>query len=104
MRLRSVIVSLGLLVVALVMIYAQSGAGVPEKGFVPDEVTAIRIAEAVLAAIYGDWKIAAERPYHAVLTGGLWSVEGTLHTALGGVALVRLRRQDGAIISVSHGK
>ncbi len=104
MRSRALIMILGLLVVALAVTYAQSGIRIPEKGFVPDEATAIRIAEAVLAPIYGDRKVAAERPYHAVLTGNIWSVEGTLHTQLGGVSLVKLRREDGAIISVTHGK
>ncbi len=88
------------------MISAQNEVGkkIPERGFVPDEKTAIKIAEAILAPIYGDQQVAGERPFHAVLVGGIWSVEGTLHSDLGGVATVRLRRKDGAILSVIHGK
>ena len=78
---------------------------VPRNGFVPDEKTAIRIAEAVWAPIYGEEQVAKERPFKAHLKGGIWTVEGTLPTGRdGGVAVAEIRKADGKIIRVSHGK
>jgi len=74
------------------------------KNYVPDEQTAIKIAEAVLIPIYGSQKVAAERPFHAHLNGNIWTIEGTLHSDNGGVAMVRMERSDGRILSVVHGK
>jgi hypothetical protein len=77
---------------------------ISQKNYVPDEQTAIKIAEAVLIPIYGSQKVAAERPFHAHLDGNIWTIEGTLHSELGGVATVRIARSDGRILSVTHGK
>ncbi len=78
---------------------------VPDAGFVPDEVTAIRIAEAVLIPIYGQKKVGSERPFSAKLTKGVWKVEGYLpEGASGGVAEVRIDKRDGRILHVIHGK
>ena len=80
-------------------------AYVPPEGFVPDSVTAVRIAEAVLAPIYPAADLAGQRPFRARLERGVWTIEGTLPTnAVGGVALVELSRLDGRIIRVSHGR
>lgn len=76
----------------------------PSQGYVPDEQTAIRICEAVLTPIFGAEKVIMERPFHAILKGDIWTVEGTVHTPNGGSAEVRLRRSDGRILSVTHGK
>jgi hypothetical protein len=57
-------------------ISAQSHSYVPKEGFVPNEKTAIRIAEAVLGPIYGEVQIAKERPFAATLKGGVWTIEG----------------------------
>jgi hypothetical protein len=88
----------------------------PKSGFVPDSTTAIKIAEAVLAPVYGEKKIVAERPFSAELQGDVWIVTGTLHCTdgqgnsvptdycHGGVATVRLSRIDGRILSMIHGK
>lgn len=77
----------------------------PEGGFVPNELTATRIAEAVLIPIYGEDKILAERPFTAKLSGHVWIVTGNLPPeADGGVAEVRIDKRDGKILRVSHGK
>ena len=77
----------------------------PDAGFVPDEATAIRIAEAVLIPIYGEKKVVSERPFSAKLKGHVWHVEGYLPPgAFGGVAEVSLDKRDGRILSVIHGK
>lgn len=39
----------------------------PKDGFVPDEVTAVRIGEAVLSPMYDEAKVASERPFSASL-------------------------------------
>lgn len=77
----------------------------PKDGFVPDAITAIRIAEAVLTPVYGEEKIKSERPFTATLRKGVWTVEGSLPEGwLGGVAVVEISKEDGRILRMSHGK
>jgi len=77
----------------------------PKNGFVPDERTAIAIAEAVLIPIYGEEHIKSERPFKATLKGGTWHIEGYLPEGLvGGVAEVRISKADARIIHVTHGR
>jgi len=76
----------------------------PKNGFVPDEKTAIRIAEAVLTAIYGEKQINSEEPFSAKLHNGVWTVEGSIAEGVeGGVAIIKLSKENGTIISVTHG-
>lgn len=78
---------------------------VPKEGYVPDEATAIAVAEAVLVPIYGRDKIQSERPFHAKFESGTWMVEGSLPEGReGGVATVKLLKSDGRILFVIHGK
>jgi hypothetical protein len=80
-------------------------AMIPGNGFVPDQITAVRIAEAILGPIYGQHKIESERPFTAILTGATWKVEGYLPPGVdGGVAEVWINKRDGRILRVSHGK
>jgi hypothetical protein len=81
----------------------------PFNGFVPDSVTAIKIADAILVPIYSERDIAKERPLHAKLVGDVWSVEGTLPcgtegACIGGVAVSEISKKDGRVLRVSHGK
>ena len=77
----------------------------PKGGFIPNEQTAIRVAEAVLSPIYGEQQIMSERPFHAKLHGDVWTVEGSLATGVdGGVATIHLDKKTGAVISYIHGK
>jgi hypothetical protein len=81
----------------------------PKDGYVPDTLTAIKIAEAVLVPIYGEKIINEEKPLKAVLKDGVWTVEGTLHCpegqrCLGGVAIIEISKDDGKVLRVSHGK
>jgi len=76
----------------------------PKDGFVPNEDTAIRIAEAVWLPIYGE-EIYGEKPFKAVLEEGVWIVTGSLPEGhLGGVAIAEISKEDGRILRVSHGK
>lgn len=77
----------------------------PPNGFVPDESTAVRVAEAVLRPIYGEEKIKKERPFSAKLEGDIWTVTGHLDEGYhGGVAEIRIAKSDGRILEVGHGK
>lgn len=106
-------------VLTLVLLFApnaeslrQRDSHVPKSGFVPDAQTAARIAEAVIAPIYGDEVIQKERPFVAELNerGDVWTVHG--HPASdaekagwhGGVAVVEISKASGCILRVSHSK
>ena len=80
-------------------------AYVPPAGFVPDSLTAVRIAEAVWTPIYGAAQIQGQRPFRASLQGDVWTVEGSLAPGwVGGVALAEISKRDGRILRVSHGR
>jgi hypothetical protein len=76
----------------------------PKNGWVPDEATAIRIAEAVAIAQWGEPQIAKERPFKARLRDDVWTIMGTLHPqgAFGGTAVVQLSRNSGAVLLALH--
>jgi NTF2 fold immunity protein len=77
----------------------------PAAGYVPDAATAIKIAVAVWEPIYGAKQIAGEKPFHAALHRGVWTVQGSLpEKTPGGVALAEISQKDGRIMRVSHGK
>jgi hypothetical protein len=89
---------------------AQTGHTViPKDGFVPDQETAMRIAEAVWIPIYGVEQIKQEKPFVTELKNGVWIVSGTLHgdpgaIPKGGVATIEISKADGRVLRVSHGK
>lgn len=99
-----------LLVVALACGSDEPGHNyVPKDGYVPTAGVAIKIAVAVWEPIYGEEKIAAEKPYQAALTNGVWTVVGSLpvraeRIVVGGVAIAEIAKADGRVIRVSHGK
>ena len=75
----------------------------PSQGVVPDEATAVRIAEAVFLPIFGDEEVAKFRPYHAQLKDGIWTVYGTLQRgALGGTPQLTIQKRDGKVTEVWH--
>lgn len=76
----------------------------PKDGFVPNEATAIKIAEAVAMSQYGEQTISRERPFRARLQGDVWTVMGTLHPQgiFGGTAVVKLGKTDGRVLFVIH--
>jgi hypothetical protein len=77
---------------------------VPPEGFVPNAETAIRIAVAVWEPIYGAAAIAGQKPYMARLQKGIWVVEGTVHTEMGGAAVAAIMKSNGKVLRVSHGR
>jgi len=77
----------------------------PREGFVPDEKTAIRVAEAVLSSIYSDERIQAQRPFSAKLERGVWVVTGHLPEGSdGGVAEIKIDKKTCEVLHVTHGK
>jgi len=78
---------------------------IPRNGFVPDEETAVKIAEAVLYAIYGE-TIETQKPFKIALKENkVWIIEGTLpEDTLGGTVYIEIQKKNGAIINLSHGK
>jgi hypothetical protein len=103
------IVRLGAVSVIFVSMLASSqsrDAYTPPNGFVPDAVTAMRIAEAVWIPIYGEAHIAAQKPFKATLKGDVWTVTGKdlPPQTLGGVAEADISKRDGRILRVIHGQ
>jgi hypothetical protein len=77
----------------------------PAKGYVPDEATAIAIAVAVWVPIYGKENIEQKKPYIATLKDGIWYVAGSLPAGWkGGVPEAEIRKDNGQILRVTHGK
>lgn len=76
----------------------------PANGFVPDETTAIRIAEAVWLPIYGE-DIYSKKPFAAQLKDNIWFIRGSLPEGWkGGVPECEISKDTGEILRVSHGK
>ena len=75
------------------------------KGYVPDESTAKRVAEAIWLPIYGS-TVLKEKPYEVKIIGdSVWVVEGSLSSGqVGGTALIEIRAIDCKILNVIHGK
>jgi hypothetical protein len=75
------------------------------RDFVPDEETAIKIAEAIWLPIFGE-RIYENRPFEARLEKGVWIVEGTLppEYALGGTPYIEIQKYDCKVLLVTHGK
>jgi NTF2 fold immunity protein len=86
----------------------------PASGYVPDSNTAVKVAEAVLAPVYGEKHVEAERPFTATLKDGVWTVTGTFRcpdgkagptaSCDGGVAEVRISKNDARILYMMHGE
>ena len=102
------------LIAITVSILAQQTNNPPHVA-VPDEPTAVTIAEKALAKIYGEKKIASERPFKGILRDGIWHVGGTLHCkdkngtvitgrCFGGVAIADIRQSDGRVLRTGHFK
>lgn len=78
---------------------------VPEQGFVPNETTAVTIAEAILVPIYGKDAIERQKPFVVSLFGNVWTITGSLpKDILGGVFFVQIAKQDARVITLTHGK
>ena len=69
----------------------------------PNAEIAKRIGEAVASSLYGEETAVHERPYRARLRGNVWTVMGSLpSTALGGVAIIQISKEDGRVLFAHH--
>jgi hypothetical protein len=94
-----------IITVALFCSSLTAQAPTPINGFIPNERTAISVAKAILSPIYGEKQIISERPFHATLKDGTWTVSGSLPPGReGGVAIIRIDQRTGKVISYIHGK
>ncbi|MFI8617858.1 NTF2 fold immunity protein [Acidovorax sp. NPDC077693] len=76
----------------------------PKEGFLPDEETAIAVAEIILIKIYGINQIKKQRPLSANLKGDIWDIKGSLSPQeVGGTAHIRIKK-NGEIIQLSHSR
>jgi NTF2 fold immunity protein len=79
-----------------------------QRDYVPDEKTAVRIAEAVLVAQYGEERVNAQLPLHADGSNGdYWIVQG--HgpgpaTSKGGGPAVWINKHTGCLKVMEHMK
>lgn len=71
---------------------------------IPDEETAINIAETYLFKIYGKSTIVRERPYKIRLVNGYWVIIGSLpwYYSKGGTFELIIKSKDGTIMRISH--
>jgi hypothetical protein len=98
---------LAALFLGVVCSFAQSD--LPKNGYVPNEATAVRIAEAVFIPIYGEKHVFSERPFQAKLKGDIWTVKGSLpkppkpgDIVVGGTMVAEIERTTGRIQAVYH--
>lgn len=94
----------------------RPGCGVAKvrlaAGLIPNESTALRVAEPERIHVYGASVIASERPLTGGLSGEMWIVSGTLHCGdgkggittlcVGGVATAHLSKSDGRVVEIFH--
>lgn len=99
-------------VIMLVHVFASNGTTnvnkgyIPEEGYVPNEATAVKVAEAVWLPIYGE-NIYKKQPFIAKYDEkeNCWIVNGTLPPdTFGGVPEIKISKSTGEILFVYHGK
>jgi len=73
---------------------------VPPQGVVPNKITALRIAKAVLMPIYGEKTVEAEEPFVVELKDGIWNVHGQLRPRPGGNLYVEISKKTGCILRI----
>jgi hypothetical protein len=97
------LILIGIVLSVSVGIVANRNTYKPKEGYVPDEQTAIAVA--VWTPIYGKKQIENEKPYHASLKDGVWTVRGSLPEGFkGGTAEARISKDSGCISRVIHYK
>jgi hypothetical protein len=73
----------------------------PEPGIVPNEETATRIAEAVLAPVFGQARVDRQKPFAAELKDQLWRVRGDASNDRDDQSLtVTIDKADGRVLWV----
>ena len=103
---RRVSVALAILVGLATALFGQTRSEIFNKpgGLVPDQRTAIAIAEAVLFPIYGEKNIRPQRPYVVKHARGKWIIEGAPLPPgfAGGVFHIEIGQRDARILELWH--
>ena len=88
----------------LTLDYPRDKTTYPNGGYVPNELTAVRIAETVLVSIYGE-KIYNQKPYRInLIKDSIWVVNGSVSAGgYGENAHIEIRKKDGKILKVIMG-
>jgi len=100
------VISIIILGMIIIIIFAHNQKVIRKGGVVPDEETEIKIAETIWLPIYGE-KIYDKMPFIAEYNekNDCWFVSGTLPAnRTGGVPEIKIRKSDCKIIYISHGK
>jgi hypothetical protein len=73
---------------------------------VPDEETAIKVAEVYLFKLFGKAKIEEEQPYQICNIKGYWFIMGTMPKKyiFGGYFEIVISAKTGEVVRLSHGK
>jgi hypothetical protein len=74
----------------------------PSNGYVPDQKTAIQVAKAILISVYGEVTVKNEEPFTASLEGTIWTVKGAVRPYPSGNAEIKLSKNDGAVLFLTH--
>jgi len=85
--------------------YSSTNGYFPKDGFVSTPEIAIQIAETILNGIYGKKNIEKQKPFFINLENDVWIIEGKIENDVkGGVAYMEIRKSNGEILKVIHGK
>lgn len=70
--------------------------------YVPNEATAIKVAEAVWLGMWEEKVVNQNKPFHATLEAGVWHVSGTKPAAAtkGGTIHMKLQANDCKVLEV----
>src|SRR5262249_30216644 len=74
----------------------------PKAGCVPRSGTAVRIAESVWAAIYGNETVAREQGFRADLLDDIWTVRGCQHDPTERSLIAQIEKNDGRILKLGE--
>ena len=87
-----------------VVAFAASRPKLPVLRVVPDEQTAVKVAEAIFQPVFGITEVEKWKPYHAQLDkNGIWTVYGTLPSGFrGGTPMLKISKRDGRVLEVWH--
>ena len=76
-----------------------------KKDIIPDAETACKVAIPIIKAVYGEQQLSSELPLQITLVNDkYWTIEGTLHTAKGGVVFMTINKHNGCVLNLMHGE
>jgi len=85
--------------------YSEYKGYFPKEGFIPTAEVAFQVAESILNKIYGKESIEEQKPFSINLENDIWILEGHIEPGVkGGVAYMEIRKSNGEILKVYHGK